>query len=367
MPGARTSDAIVIGGGAIGLSVAYELATRGLSVTLLERGEIGREASWAGAGVLPPASWYVDHPALDRLAMTAAPMHAELSQRLRETTGVDDQYAACGAVYQLTESNEAHVLGVLSRWRELGVAVGSGGADGRRVPQEAQVRNPRRLKALAAGCRMLGVHLAPGAEVTGFRRAGPRVAEVVTAAGPYAADAVVLAAGCWSPALGEQLRVAAPGRPVRGQMLLLAPRGEPIDGIVHRHPFYAVARRDGLVLVGATVEEAGFDKSTTEEGVAALRRAAGQIAPALADARVEAVWAGLRPASADALPQIGPAPGIDNVWIASGHHRSGLQLSPPTAAIIAALVLGESPPAAHAEFAPARFAARGAAPVRAAS
>jgi glycine oxidase len=139
-------------------------------------------------------------------------------------------------------------------------------------------------------------------------------------------------------------------------MLLLRPE-KPLERIVHRYPHYAAPRRDGLVLVGATVEEAGFGKQVTESARTELLRAAEQIDPALAGAIVMRHWAGLRPASGDALPQIGLLPGYANAWIASGHHRSGLQLAPPTARLVSAMIRGVACDLPAAPFDPARFAA----------
>lgn len=349
-----SSDVVVVGGGVIGLSIAYELAGHGLSVTLLERDEIGREASWAGGGILPPASWYVDHPALDTLALVAATDQAELSARLLEETGLDDEYARCGAVYHETPVNAAYLAGVFHRWRSLGVRVDSE-AGAYHVPGEAQVRNPRRLRALAAACEKRGVRLVTGAPAEGFvSGAGGVVNAVRTAAGDFACGGVCLCAGAWTPQLALAGQSQAPGKPVRGQMLLLRPE-RPLPQIVHRYPHYAVPRRDGLVLVGATVEETGFDKQTTPTGKDELLRAARTLDPSLADAILLRHWAGLRPASADELPQIGPLPGLRNAWVASAHHRSGLQLAPPTARIISAMIRGADCDLPTAPFDPARF------------
>lgn len=357
MPHSNISDVLVIGGGAIGLSVAYQLALDGLGVTLLERGEPGREASWAGAGILPPASWYVDDPALDALCLAAGPKHAEWSDRLRESTGLDDEYWPCGAEYQATEENADYVETTLARWRSLGVV-----AEGGRVPAEAQVRNPRRLRALVAACRAVGVRIEAGAEVTRLEggRDRSRLAAVQTARQRYAADAFCLAAGCWTPALARRATSHAPGRPVRGQMLVLSPGGFRLDRIIHRYPFYAVPRRDGRVLIGATVEDAGFENQTTAEARATLLDAARAIDGRLAGAEIEAHWSGLRPASDDTLPQIGPLPGWENAWVASGHHRSGLQLAPPTAEIISSMIRGVASGLPTEAFDPARFAVRSA-------
>lgn len=351
MPQSTTSDAIVIGGGAIGLSVAYQLALDGLSVTLLERGEPGREASWAGAGILPPASWYVDDPALDALCLAAVPKHAEWSERLHKATGLDDEYWPCGAEYRRTEENSAYVDSALQRWERLGVTIRDGV-----VPAEAQVRNPRRLRALVAACGAVGVTIRAGAEVVRFEPGVvDRIDAVHTADGRFGAGAYVLAAGCWTPALAGRAASTSPGRPVLGQMLLLRPDQWRLERIVHLYPYYAVPRRDGRVLVGATLEETGFAQQTTEEARRELLAAARLIDPRLAGATVEAHWSGLRPASDDALPQIGPLPGVANAWVASGHHRSGLQLAPPTAEMLSAMVRGVACDLPVEPFDPARF------------
>ncbi|QDT69408.1 Hydrogen cyanide synthase subunit HcnC precursor [Planctomycetes bacterium MalM25] len=348
-------DVLVIGGGVIGLSVAYQLSRDGLRVTLIDRGQPGREASWAGAGILPPASWYVDHPALDRLAIAATREQAEWSARLSEQTGLDDEYWPCGAIYQATPENAGRLAATFERWRNQGVEV-SRDANGWVVPGEAQVRNPRRLQALVAGCRHHGVRIVPAAEVTGLVRTGEEIHRVDTPAGEFSAGAYCLTAGCWTPGLARLAASSAPGKPVRGQMLLLRPEEPTLDRIVHRYPHYAVPRRDGRVLIGATVEEAGFAKETTAEARAHLLQAAAQIDARLGEAPIEAHWSGLRPASADRLPQIGRLPGLQNAWVASGHHRSGLQLAPPTARLISCLIRGEVCELPADPFDPARFA-----------
>ena len=188
------------------------------------------------------------------------------------------------------------------------------------------------------------------------REAGDKLQRVETSAGDFVAGAYCVAAGCWTPALAGAAGSVAPGRPVRGQMLLLRPRRADVSRIIHRYPHYAVPRRDGRVLIGATVEEAGFDKRTTGAARDALLTAAAAILPCLVDAEVERQWSGLRPASADALPLIGRAPNFSNLWIASGHHRSGLQLAPPTARMISAMIRGQRCELPTEPFDPARFA-----------
>lgn len=358
MPKTTTSDVLVVGGGVIGLSIAYQLAGDGLSVTLLERGQPGREASWAGAGILPPGSWYVDHPALDQLAQAAAIYQAEWSRRLLAETGIDDQYWPCGATYVETPENAAFLKAAFARWEQLGITAVLNGSRSDRweVPSEAQVRNPRRLQALEAACRKRGVQIVTSAPVEGVVTGTEgSISSVVTPVGDYAADNYCFAAGCWTPRVVETAGSSNPGNPIRGQMLLLGPPAEPLDRIIHRYPYYAVPRRDGCVLIGATVESVGFDKQTTEKAREVLLREAQLIDPRLETASLVAHWSGLRPASGDRLPSIGSLPGVNNAWVATGHHRSGLQFSPPTARMISSMIRGVRCELPAEPFDPARF------------
>lgn len=356
MKTAATSDVLVIGGGIVGLSIAYQLACDGAGVTLLERSTPGREASWAGAGILPPASWYEAHPALDALAIAATTDHAGWSQQLCEETGIDDEYTACGATYLETPANADYLATAFARWSQLGVPVDRSG-NAWSVEAEAQVRNPRRLQALVAACERRGVRIVSDSPVERVEsEADGRIAAVESPTGRFSAEAFCFAAGAWTPGLADIAGGTAPGRPVRGQMLLLRPKENRLTRIVHRYPSYAVPRRDGLVLVGATVEEVGFQKQTTEDAKRDLFAAAAAIEPSLAGATIERHWSGLRPASADALPLIGPMHGVANAWLATGHHRCGLQLAPPTARLISAMVRGAACDLPSEPFDPRRFA-----------
>lgn len=354
---AELPDCVVVGGGVVGLSIAHRLAGGGARVTLVERGQPGREASWAGAGILPAASWYSDHPALDRMAVRASRMHEELSTSLRSATGIDDEYARCGAIYYESEANAAYLAAAFARWQALGVEVerveppkAFKGAWS--VPAEAQVRNPRRLRALLAACRLLGVRVLAGCDTLGFTLDDDRVLSLLTTEGPLQAGHFIVAAGCWTPAVLAQAGIATAGRPIRGQMLLLRGETAGTGTIIHDYPYYLVPRRDGHVLVGATVEDVGFDRSTTNEAKRELIDAALRMAPGVVQrSRVVGFWAGLRPGGAGELPQIGRAPGFSNLWMASGHHRAGLQLAPPTAELIYQQIVGEISDDAEA-FAP---------------
>jgi glycine oxidase len=205
----------------------------------------------------------------------------------------------------------------------------------------AQLRNPRHVKALLAGCETHGVRLRPGSPFYGFDRQGQRLRAVKSAAGPLHAGRFVVAAGAWSDALLEHVGWRPGIRPVRGQIALLNTRVPLVRRVLLWGERYLVPRPDGRVLLGSTEEDAGFDKRTTAGAVAGLLALAARLVPTLAEAHLERCWAGLRPGSPDGLPFLGPVPGTDNLLVAAGHFRSGIQLSPATALVMKELLLGQ--------------------------
>lgn len=355
-PTKNSSDCLIVGGGVVGLSIAYQLALDGLSVRLLERHEVGKEASWAGAGMLPPGSWYSSHPAMEELAKRAASLYPNWSSALKEETGIDNEYWQCGSRYMKSPASAPFYQSTFERWRTLGIEVDET-TEHYEVPAESQIRNPRHLQALAQASSLLGVAIEQKTPVQAFEWEGDRIITVETANARFSAKEIIIAAGCWTPALANQLGVRIPGRPVRGQMLLLKPNRpeEAPSRIIHRAPYYLVPRRDGLLLVGATVEQVGFDRRNTEEAFQALRDFAREVCPSLQDSTIEAFWAGLRPAGGDELPTIGPVRSTRNAWLATGHYRAGLQFSPPTAELISSMIRQTELPMEAAPFSPDRF------------
>jgi len=205
------------------------------------------------------------------------------------------------------------------------------------------VRNPRHLRALATAATKRGATLRPGLEVQGFSTSVDKIDAVITSAGPVPCGRVVLCAGAWSGALLNGLGVSSPTPPLRGQIVLLK-SGQPIlKRIVEHGDCYLVPREDGHVLIGSTEEDAGFDSRTTPMGVRGLIDEAFRLCPALASAQVEKAWAGLRPGSIDSRPYLGPLPGYRNAFVATGHKRAGLQLSPATAEVMTDLILDRPP------------------------
>jgi glycine oxidase len=225
--------------------------------------------------------------------------------------------------------------------RRLEPALGPGHARAYFLPQTSQLRNPRHLKALLAVCRKRNVQLRAGCPILGLEREGSRITAARTGAGTIHAGRYLLAAGAWSGALLEPLGWRLGIRPVRGQIALLNTGTPLFQRILLKGKRYLVPRSDGRVLVGSTEEDAGFDKRTTAGAIHGLLDFAIQMVPGLVDVPLERSWAGLRPGSPDGLPYIGPVPGIENLFVAAGHFRAGIQLSPATGLVLTELFLGQ--------------------------
>ncbi len=349
----------IVGGGVIGLSLAWELAQRKCRVTLLDRQDFGREASWAGAGILPPANRATSKHPYDQLRGLAMELHPQWAERLQRETGIDIEFRQCGGLYLARTRGEAAALaGMAAELREQEIPVEKLVAEavqhyepeiGRDwqaayfLPTECKLRNPRYLQALLKACEQAGVELRPNCEVLGVEATNGHVRAVETKDGPLAADRVCIAAGSWSQPLLARLGIETGILPIRGQMVLYKTERPLIRAVINEGSRYLVPRDDGHLLVGSTEEEVGFDKSTTTEAIAGLREYAEALLPALRTAEVLRTWAGLRPASFDGLLYLGRATGWENLFVASGHFRSGLYLSPATAVVMAQTMTGEEP------------------------
>jgi glycine oxidase len=348
------SEVLIVGGGVIGLTTAYFLAGDGVRVRIVDKGDLGQEASWAGAGILPPANPERARTPAEQLLAQSAVRFPALSAELRQRTGIDNGYLRSGGLEILAQEDEAAV----NEWRGEGIAfellhekelrrlepeLAPELATAYHLPDMAQLRNPRHLAALVAGCASLGVQLQPGCPVHGFERRGNQILAARTAGGTVGADRFLVAAGAWTDALLEQVGWRPGVHPVRGQIALLN-TGRPLfRRILLQGARYLVPRPDGRVLIGSTEEDAGFDKRTTAGAIVGLLALAASLVPALADAHVERCWAGLRPGSPDGLPFLGGVPGLDNLFVAAGHFRAGIQLSPATGVVMKELLQGQRP------------------------
>jgi len=362
-------DVIIIGGGVVGLSLACELAGEGVAVAVFDQGQMGQESSWAGAGILPPGNPELAELPEAQLRAASHVLWPDVSDLLRAETGIDNGFRRCGGLEVRLGGNRSALDDEIAAWRREGVTVEifAGEAPWRcevelnravaaayRLPEMGQVRNPRHLKALVALAAKRGVTLVPGTPVHGFDRAREKIVAVETHGGRHPAGQFVVAGGAWSARLLNEADCTVAVRPLRGQIVLLNRQPSPIRHVINVGARYLVPRGDGCILVGATEEVAGFDKQTTAGGVGGLVEFACDIIPALAQAHFERAWAGLRPQSADGLPYLGRCPQAENLFVATGHFRAGLQLSPITARVMMQLLLERETTVPLAAFSPDR-------------
>jgi len=326
-------DAVIVGGGVIGLASAWRAQQRGLRVCVLERGEPGGGATRAAAGVLAPDP---ETPGFTALARRSA----ELWPAFAEELG-DVGYTRCGSLvlaFDEPEVGAGWLDGAACRALEPGIAAECVG--GLLLDEDAQV-DPRRVaRELVLRVDDLRTH----ADVVALTPAGVELAD----GSRIAADRVVLAAGAWS---ARRLAKRLPIHPVKGQTLRL--RGRlPATRTIRSEHVYVVPRASGETVLGATIEDAGFDETTTDEATALLLRQAIRAVPAVAELELVEAVASLRPGTPDDGPLIGDWEGL---LVASGHYRNGILLAPITAEAVAALLAGDEPPAETVPFDPRRF------------
>jgi glycine oxidase len=346
-------DVLVIGGGVIGLTAAYYVAREGVAVAVADKGEMGQEASWAGAGIIPPGNPERTWTSHEKLRALSSSMFPKLSADLREATGLDNGYFVSGGIEWL-EEDEALITeawrkeGIRAervagnRLREVEPAVAAKDEAAYFLPDMAQVRNPRHLKALLAWCDGR-VKLLPRCAVQELELRGSHIVAVTTDEGRMEAKQFLIAAGAWTDGLLAQIGIRPGVHPVRGQIALLNPGRPLLKRILLQGKRYLVPRVDGRVLVGSTEEDVGFSKGTTARAIQTLLEFAQSMVPGLAQAEVERCWAGLRPGSPDGWPFLGAVPGVDNLFVAAGHFRAGIQLSPATGLALTEVMLGKKP------------------------
>jgi glycine oxidase len=369
-------DAVFVGGGVIGLCCAWRAAQRGARVAVLERAEPPAGATDVAAGMLAPVGELTfGEPELLELTLASARLYPEFVAELEAASGESTGYARQGALHVALDRDEAaqlrrvhdlqRSLGLEAQWlaprrcRELEPGLTPSFNGGVLAPGEASI-DPRRLaKALAAALAAAGGELRTGCEVVAGIFEGERLVGVGTAAAEeFRADKVVLANGAWSGAtdwLPDHAR--PPVRPVKGEVLELRGRDgapAPAERILASERVYLVPREDGRLIVGATVEERGFDTTVSAGGILELLREAYRLLPDVAEMELVGSLAGLRPGTPDNLPLIGPG-AIEGLLLASGHFRNGILLAPLTGDAIASLLGGEPPPERVAVANPARL------------
>jgi glycine oxidase len=356
----HSCDVAVIGGGVIGLSCAWRLAQRGARVELFERGEIGREASFAAAGMLaaqceaavhPPSSQreYSERDAFFNLCLQSRALYANFAVELLEFTGCDIELSLKNAptndwrtpgILYVSNEKDAETLGCFEAQKQNGLRAEYSRHGERRavwLPDEGQVDNRKLVAALQIACEKSGVTL---------HENSPMNLERTRLIG----EKVLICGGAWSDEIAPEFSLKI--HPVAGEVLSARPT-QKLDRILYSHDVYLVPRRDGRVLIGATMEERGFDKSISDSARETLLNAADVLVAGAKSWVIEEHWAGLRPASEDGLPILGNTP-IENVFVATGHFRNGILLTPVTAQMMADCMMeNRDTPAA---FSASRFA-----------
>jgi glycine oxidase len=348
-------DAIIVGAGIIGLSLAIELRKQGLQVLIVDRGKPGREASWAAGGMLV-GSEFETLPALQPLAKASARMYPEFVHELQDESGLKIDLRSNGTLLWAPDADAAqrssHPLPAPLSDLEPNLRTAS--LDSAPLFLKEQCVDPRDLVAASVkAARHRGVDFSSGDQVLSIDIHDGRVAGVRTNKTSFPSDSVINCAGAWAGQIGPH---AFPTRPVKGQMLcVVMPERNFLRHVIRTPDTYLIPRSDGRLLIGATAEEAGFDKQTVPETIQKLRSAALKLMPRLTEARILEAWAGLRPGTPDKLPILGATP-TTGYFVATGHFRDGILLAPVTAKIMANVVTNSPALLDIAAFSSERFA-----------
>jgi glycine oxidase len=374
---AKSYDVVIVGGGIIGTSCALALAEEGMSVVVLDRQEPGREASWAAAGMLSPAPHLAGDEGLVPLASESLRLYPNFIHAIESVSQKTANYSRKGAIEvffgvdgpaerdRSVEScrrlglHAEAISATEARHREPAIASTARAATF--FPAEESVEPRALFDAALEAARARGVEIRPHCTVHSLAIERDGCAGVMMQDERLAAGIVVVAAGCFSRQIfpensywGRRLAPFVPTRPVRGQLLALLPLDTRLDCPVRSARGYLVPRSSGTIIAGSTIEEAGFDKRTTIEGLQKIRKTAVELVPDLAGAEIIESWCGLRPGTPDGLPILGPVD-IEGIILATGHFRNGILLAPVTARLVKDWVTGKAPSLPVEAYSPHRF------------
>jgi glycine oxidase len=371
----HSADVVVIGGGVIGLTITRALARAGVAdVCLIERAELGHEASFAAAGMLAPQAEANAQDDFFRLACRSRDMYADFAASLREETGVDVELDTTGTLYVALSHHDLAEIEKRYEWQiaaglavekltpaqalELEPCINPGIVGALHFPLDIQVENRRLLSALANSVAKLGVTILTRTNVESINIQKDRITGVLTSRGFISSPVVVMAAGTWSSFIRFSTASEWPAlviEPVRGQMISFDARPQVTQHVIYSPRGYIVPRRDGRLLAGSTSERAGFARRVTAGGISSILQNALEISPSVSAFPIADLWAGLRPRAADNLPVLGPCDEIDGLFYATGHYRNGILLAPATGELITeAVVAGVTSPLLG-PFSPSRF------------
>jgi glycine oxidase len=366
------SKVVIVGGGVIGLSIARALALRDAGlVTVIEKGEFGREASWAAGGILAPQVEADSSDDFLKLACASRDLYPEFASALLKETGIDIELDTTVTLYVAFSNEEEaefrrryewqRTEGLEIEWltgheaRAIEPCISERVRCALRFPNDFQVENRRLVEALLISNGRLGVQLIGDREVRAVRVANDKVCGVEIGNEFLSAESVVVAAGAWSSSIDPSAIVQV--EPVRGQMLCFRAEAGFARHVIYSSRGYLIPRRDGRLIAGSTSEHAGFDKSLTDAGVASIKTTAFEIAPGVASLPLVDSWSGLRPRSRDDLPILGFTPEIEGLCYATGHYRNGILLAPITGELIADAVVSHTVSPLLSPFLPRRLRA----------
>jgi glycine oxidase len=364
-------DVVILGGGIIGCSIAYQLAKRGRQVCVLDTGQIGAQASSAAVGALAPMKLFArrDNPLL-ALHLKSLALFPSFLQEIEQITEHSCEYQQSGAVRFARATERERIAAWVDEWREeipmhvkgreeireQEPAIDASSSLAVFIPTEAQVCASAYMRAVAMAARRTGATLSGERRIEGIISCGARVRAVRTDTGTIPCDALLLAAGAWSGQVGKLLGLRLPVRPMAGQAIEMAQPPFPIRHLLFGEGVYIAPKSYTTLYIGATQEDMGFTPHVQATGVVRLVEKASRLVPALASLSVKRAWVGLRPTTPDHLPILGKAPGWENVTVATGHGGFGVLLSVITGITIADFVSTGSLPAILRPFLPERFA-----------
>jgi glycine oxidase len=367
----KNFEAVIAGGGLIGGAVALELSQAGLSVAVFEKGEPGREASWASAGILSPAPETPGMIPIVPLAKASMGLYPEFVANIEEISGHNVGFRPFGTMDALFSPDAKRDLSTLialhhglglqaeplraEQARELEPAVSPELEAAALRPEEASIDNRALTQAVLRAAQKSGAEIFPDHGVEAIWREGGRCVGLKLHNQNVSAKWTVIASGCFSANI-QGVAAYAPVRPAKGQMVSLRADELKIRRVLWSEKIYLVPRNDGRILAGATVEYVGFDKHVTAGAIERILRDAIELVPGLANARIEETWAGLRPDSPDHLPIVG-ATDLDGLLVATGHFRSGVLLTPITARLMREWITEQRVSVDWERLSPMRFAA----------
>ncbi len=354
-----TQDVVIIGAGIIGLATAECLLKQGLKVTLLERGRIGQESSWAGGGILSPLCPWDYVKEVTQLTQYSAGLFPAWASTLHKTTGIDPEYDQCGIFilppYDLKKAkvwclkhnvtmNQRAVSIPFSV--KLHTKINNLGTIEQAIflPNIAQIRNPRLLNALYNRVVQLGANVIENCSVYDMAIRQKTVLSFNSSVGKFTANYFIIAAGAWSREVLGKYALNLNIKPISGQMLLFKFDSPPLSTVIVRDNLYIIPRRDGHLLIGSTLEDTGFNKQISISARDHLLKFAQNFLPQLGELPIIRQWSGLRPASPENIPTIGQHPQLSNLYINSGHFRYGVTMAPASAEILTNEIIGGAQP-----------------------